>query len=141
MIKRIRTILILSAFLLSVAHSTSPDTTRAYLVERESTIAKKGTGPHRGNGEATAYMFFKDVTDLHVSFQKHILHVGSEVGYHKQVRDKIYYIVSGKGRMTVNGVSFEVYPGDAILTRKGNFHGMLQLGDEDLVFIVTYPKD
>ncbi|MCX7983878.1 MAG: cupin domain-containing protein [Bacteroidetes bacterium] len=118
-----------------------PDTMKAYIVENDSTLATRGKGPHGGKGNATASVFFRSVQDLGLSFQKHVLHVGAEVGYHKQTRDEVYYIVSGTGIMVVNGTSFSVKPGDAILTRKGNYHGMQQVGTEDLVFIVAYPKN
>lgn len=116
------------------------DTSSGYVLENESTLAKIGSGPHKGAGTATAHVFFSDVKDLALSFQKHVLHRGSEVGYHKQERDEVYYIMSGYGIITVNNKSFHIKPGDAVLTRKDNFHGMKQEGEENLVFIVSYPK-
>ena len=34
--------------------------------------------------------------------------------------DEIYYVLSGRGMMTVDGKSFEVDPGTAVLTRPGS---------------------
>ncbi len=113
---------------------------KGYVIEHDSSLSKIGRGPHQGAGQATAIVFFREVDGFPISFQKHVLHLGAEVGYHKQTRDEIYYIISGVGIMVVNTDTFEVKPGNAILTYKKNYHGMRQIGNEDLVFIVTYPK-
>jgi mannose-6-phosphate isomerase-like protein (cupin superfamily) len=38
----------------------------------------------------------------------------------------------------MNGSSFTVQAGDAILTRPGSSHGLRQTGKEDLVIIINY---
>ncbi len=38
----------------------------------------------------------------------------------------------------VNGKSFEVTAGSAVLTRPGNSHGLVQKGAEDLVVLIAY---
>jgi len=61
---------------------------------------------------------------------------GSAVGVHTHHNDEeIYIIVSGRGLYTKNdGGTEEVFPGDMTLTRKGESHGILNNGDEPLVF-------
>jgi mannose-6-phosphate isomerase-like protein (cupin superfamily) len=65
---------------------------------------------------------------------------GSAIGYHLQTEDEIYYILSGKGLMTIDHKSFDVGPGDAILTRIGSSHGLKQVGSEDLVLMINYEQ-
>lgn len=57
-----------------------------------------------------------------------------------QKEEEIYYIISGKGEMTMNNQTFEVNAGDAILTLPGSSHGLKQTGTEDLVLIINYEK-
>ena len=59
---------------------------------------------------------------------------------HEQKEDEIYYVLSGRGQMTVDGKAFEMKPGDAILTRPGTSHGLKQVGDEDLVILINYEQ-
>jgi mannose-6-phosphate isomerase-like protein (cupin superfamily) len=73
-------------------------------------------------------------------FRKRALHRGAAIGYHRQQEDEVYYVLSGKGRLTLNGVESVVGPGTAILTRTGSSHGLRQLGVEDLVIIITYQQ-
>lgn len=69
-----------------------------------------------------------------------MLHPGSAIGYHLQKEEEIYYIDSGTGEMQMNGSSFPVKAGDAILTYAGSSHGLKQTGTEDLVVIIHYQK-
>ncbi len=40
---------------------------------------------------------------LSLVFRKRTFHPGSGVGYHEQTEDEIYYVLSGKGEMTLDG--------------------------------------
>ena len=73
-------------------------------------------------------------------FRKRAFHVGSGIGYHLQTEDEIYYVLSGKGEMTVDDKKFEVTPGTAVLTRPGSSHGLKQVGTEDLVILINYEQ-
>jgi mannose-6-phosphate isomerase-like protein (cupin superfamily) len=42
--------------------------------------------------------------------------------------------------MTIDGKSFEVRAGDAILTRPGSSHGLKQTGTDDLVIMINYER-
>jgi mannose-6-phosphate isomerase-like protein (cupin superfamily) len=124
-----------SGILASQVLSKRPD---PYILEHEKDIAAKQPGPHNGGGNTTAFNFFSQAKDFHLAFRKRILHPGSSIGYHLQKEDEIYYVLSGKGEMQMNGESFEVTTGDAILTRPGSSHGLRQIGAEDLVIIINY---
>jgi mannose-6-phosphate isomerase-like protein (cupin superfamily) len=111
-----------------------------YVIERDADVAKQEGGPHKGLGRSTGYVFFEKVPDFKLSFRKRILHPGASIGYHLQETDEIYYILSGLGKMTINGKEMPVKPGDAILTRKGSLHGLIQTGDTALTIIISYEK-
>lgn len=111
----------------------------SYVVD-ESTIAVEQPGPHEGEGRTTAYPFFDDAEGFRVVFRKRALHKGATIGLHTNDKDEVYYVLSGRGELTLQGKVSEVGPGDAILTRDGDSHGLRQLGDEDLVILVVFPK-
>jgi mannose-6-phosphate isomerase-like protein (cupin superfamily) len=109
-----------------------------YILEHEKDIAKEQPGPHDGTGTTTGYSFFSKAADLKIVFRKRILKPGASIGYHLQKDDEIYYIISGTGIMKMNGESFTVKAGDAILTRAGSSHDLKQTGPEDLAIIINY---
>ncbi len=109
-----------------------------YILEHEKDIAKSEPGTHNGGGSTTGYCFFSKADGLKMTFRKRVLHPGSAIGYHLQKEDEVYYIISGSGEMQMNGKSFLVKTGDAILTRPGSSHGLKQTGKDDLVIIITY---
>ena len=111
-----------------------------YVLERESKIGVEQPGPHDGGGTTTGYSFFATVPNVKFVFRKRVLHPGSAIGYHLQEQDEVYYIVSGTGEMSMNGKSFTVKAGDAILTRPGSSHGLKPLGKGDLALIIAYQQ-
>ncbi|HEY9003081.1 MAG TPA: cupin domain-containing protein [Mucilaginibacter sp.] len=113
-------------------------TTQPYILEHEKDIAKVEPGTHNGGGSTVGYSFFSKADGLKMIFRKRVLHPGSAIGYHLQKEDEIYYIISGTGEMQMNGKSFPVKEGDAILTRPGSSHGLKQTGKDDLVIIINY---
>src|SRR5687768_8604618 len=109
-----------------------------YIVERDAEVAKAEPGTHKGGGETIGYSFFAKAPGLKMVFRKRALKPGSAIGYHEQKEDEIYYVISGRGEMTIDGKRFEVGPGAAILTRPGSSHGLKQIGTEDLVILINY---
>ena len=109
-----------------------------YILEHEKDIAKTEAGTHNGGGNTIGYSFFSKADSLKLTFRKRILHPGSAIGYHLQKEDEVYYIISGTGEMLMNGKSFMVRQGDAILTRPGSSHGLRQTGKANLVIIISY---
>ena len=113
-------------------------TNQSYILEHENDIAKAEAGTHNGGGATVGYSFFSKTEGLKMTFRKRVLHPGSSIGYHLQKEDEIYYVISGTGEMQMNGKSFPVKAGDAILTRPGSSHGLKQTGKNDLVIIINY---
>jgi mannose-6-phosphate isomerase-like protein (cupin superfamily) len=112
-----------------------------YVIETDTGVALPQPGPHDGGGETTGYSFFSAVADLDFVFRKRALHPGAAIGYHEQDGDEVYYVLSGAGELTMNGVKSVVGTGTAILTRTGSSHGLRQTGADDLVIIIVYRKD
>jgi len=111
-----------------------------YILERDAEVKSNEPGPHAGGGQTTAYSFFKKAPGLKLVFRKRALKPGAAIGYHLQAEDEIYYVLSGRGSMTIDDKTFDVGPGDAILTRPGSSHGLKQVGAEDLVIMINYEQ-
>jgi mannose-6-phosphate isomerase-like protein (cupin superfamily) len=110
------------------------------LVERDADVQAEEPGTHNGGGQTVAYGFFKNAKNLKLVFRKRALKPGSGIGPHEQKEDEIYYVLSGRGMMTLDGKTFEVGPGTAILTRPGSSHALKQTGREDLVILINYEQ-
>jgi quercetin dioxygenase-like cupin family protein len=131
--------LLIGGLLLAAAAGATGKRGDSY-VQNEAALAVAQPGPHGGEGLTTAYPFFDEAEDFRVVFRKRALHKGASIGLHTNDKDEIYYVLSGRGELTLEGKVSEVGPGDAILTRDGDSHGLRQLGDEDLVILVVFPK-
>lgn len=70
--------------------------------------------------------------------RKRVLHKGAGIGLHLHDKDEIYYVVSGRGLYALDGKQYAVGAGDALLTRPGSTHALQQVGEEDLVILLTY---
>ncbi len=116
------------------------DPARASQVVHEDTLARAQPGPHGGAGPTTAYPFFADAQGLPFVLRRRVLHKGAGIGLHPQHKDEIYYIVSGQGSYVLDGKQHDVRAGHALLTRKGSSHALQQVGDEDLVVLLAYPR-
>ena len=130
--------LIAIASILLFSVKVSGQSKQPYILEHEKDIAKNEPGTHNGGGSTVGYSFFAKADSLKLTFRKRVLHPGSAIGYHLQEKDEVYYIISGMGEMQMNGKTFPVKVGDAILTRPGSSHGLKQTGNDDLVIIITY---
>ena len=131
---------VLLAAALAIASALQQPARGGYVMERDEDVALAEPGTHGGGGSTVGYSFFKDVPRLNLVFRKRALKPGSGIGYHEQREDEIYYVLSGRGVMTIDGKSVEIGPGTAVLTRPGSSHGLKQLGREDLVILINYEQ-
>lgn len=115
------------------------DTTK-FILQNDTDVAKNEPGTHKGGGETIGHHFFADAKNLKTVFKKRILKSGSAIGYHLQKEDEIYYVLSGNGTMKMNGETFAVKPGDAILTRPGSWHSIAPNKGNDLTILIVYEK-
>jgi mannose-6-phosphate isomerase-like protein (cupin superfamily) len=131
-------LLIGSAALSSQSGAPARPAPGGYIVQHDAEVAKTEPGTHNGGGETVGYSFFAGTPNLHLVFRKRALKPGSGIGYHEQKEDEIYYVLSGRGVMTLDGKTVEVGPGTAVLTRTGSSHGIRQAGADDLVLLINY---
>ncbi|WP_258358686.1 cupin domain-containing protein [Moorella sulfitireducens (nom. illeg.)] len=69
-------------------------------------------------------------------FARFTLAPGASIGWHQHNGDfETYYILSGQGTVNDNGTETTVKAGDMVLTRNGEYHSIINTGEEDLVFI------
>jgi mannose-6-phosphate isomerase-like protein (cupin superfamily) len=68
-----------------------------------------------------------------------IVPAGSSIGVHVHGAgdEEIYVVVDGRGRMSVEGETFEVGPGDVIVNPPGGTHGLANDGDTPLRLVVV----
>lgn len=109
------------------------------VVIREADTVVRQPPPHRGDGMSTAYRISDGVPNRAMEFRKRALHPGASIGLHPIAHDEVYYVVSGQGVVTSDGVETAVKAGDAAYLYDGNVVGIRQTGDADLVLIIAYP--
>ena len=62
---------------------------------------------------------------------------GATIGEHRHEGDEeIYYVLEGRGTMTLDGERFEIGPGDLAVTPAGHTHA-LENGDAPMRLIVA----
>ena len=110
-----------------------------FFVKQDSEVRRTETPPHNGVGKSTAYRYFDEVKDARVIFRKRALHKGASIGMHVLSHDEVYYVVSGRGLLTVDDTKRAVGPDTAIFMHQGADVGIQQTGDADLVLIISYP--
>jgi len=132
--------LLLLCMLATFTMAHAADLRRDSYVENARDIAVQQPGPHEGEGTTTAYPFFEQAGGFDIVFRQRALHPGATIGEHRNDKDEIYYVLSGRGELMLDGKRRDVGPGDAILTRDGSTHALAQRGDADLVIIVVYRR-
>lgn len=110
-----------------------------FFVKQDKEVAVIEPAPHAGTGKTTAYRYFDDVKDARVIFRKRAIPQGGSIGMHVLTHDEVYYIVSGRGELTVDDTKREVGPDTAIFMHEGADVAIHQRGNTDLVVIVSYP--
>ena len=61
----------------------------------------------------------------------------SQAGHKHAVGDKLYYVLSGTGRIRVDGDEHDVAPGDLVCAPAGSEHAVLNPGPERLALLVV----
>ncbi len=128
-----------SAGVLRMKSADAAEAKPGYLVKHDSEVMHEEPGPHEGTGETTAYRYFDSLADVKLIFRKRALHPGASIGLHELEHDEVYYVVSGRGELNVDGAKREMPAGTAAFMYERTSVGIRQLGKEDLVIIVAYP--
>jgi mannose-6-phosphate isomerase-like protein (cupin superfamily) len=72
------------------------------------------------------------------SLAEEVLPVGAAVGrHHHLLTEEVYYILSGRGRMTVGAQVREVETGDAVFIPRGQTHTLENTGTEPMTILLV----
>lgn len=112
----------------------------AMVVVREEEVKREEPPPHGAIGMSTAYRISDAVPQPKaMEFRKRVLHVGAAIGIHPIDHDEVYYVLSGEGEVTSDGVAQRLQPGMAAYLYSGAQVGIKQVGEEPLALIISYP--
>lgn len=113
----------------------------AMVVVREDDVKRVEPPPHGAIGMSTAYRISDAVpAPRAMEFRKRVLQAGAAIGLHRIDHDEVYYVLSGHGDVTSDGVTQRLQPGMAAYLYKGAKVGIKQVGEEPLAIIVSYPN-
>lgn len=118
-------------------HGAAAENKAVFVDERD--VVRQEPPPHNGRGMSTAYRISDVAPNRTMEFRKRVLHKGAAIGLHPLKHDEVYYVLSGQGDVTSDGVTKRLGPGGAAYLYTGNNVGVAQVGDEDLVLIISYP--
>lgn len=112
----------------------------AMVVVREEEVKREEAPPHGAIGMSTAYRITDAVPQPKtMEFRRRDLHVGAAIGIHPIDHDEVYYVLSGEGEVTSDGVTQPMTKGMAAYLYAGAKVGIKQVGDEPLSLIISYP--
>lgn len=111
-----------------------------FLRKRDDMESRELANCHDGEGalDWTSVLGKPETEGRHLRFfHDDILPPGASIGVHRHEHDEEYYfIVSGKGTMTLDGEEHVVGPGDITAVYSGGEHGLRNDGDGDLRVLV-----
>ena len=110
------------------------------VVVNERDVVRQEAPPHGAIGMSTAYRISDVVPQPRtMEFRKRVLHKGAAIGLHPIAHDEVYYVLSGEGEVTSDGVTRRLRPGMAAYLYDGAVVGIRQMGREPLTLIISYP--
>jgi len=116
-------------------------------VQRDDTDVRVVARVHDGEGSIRISRFFHERMRLAVRIQLWELPAGATEGAHIHPADdpadnyeEFYYVLSGRGRMTMNAETLELSSGDAFLAPTGVDHGLMALGPDPLRILLIFGK-
>jgi mannose-6-phosphate isomerase-like protein (cupin superfamily) len=110
------------------------------VVVNERDVVRQEAPPHGAIGMSTAYRISDVVPQPRtMEFRKRVLHKGAAIGLHPIAHDEVYYVLSGEGEVTSDGVTRRLRPGMAAYLYDGAVVGIKQIGREPLSLIISYP--
>lgn len=110
------------------------------VVVNERDVMRDEPPPHGAFGMSTAYRISDAVPQPRtMEFRKRVLHKGAAIGPHAIAHDEVYYVMSGEGEVTSDGVTRKIRSGMAAYLYDGAVVGIKQVGRKPLTLIVSYP--
>ena len=114
----------------------------AMVVIHEEEVKREEPPPHGNIGMSTAYRISDAAPQPRaMEFRKRVLHKGAAIGLHPISHDEVYYVLSGEGEVTSDGITRKLNKGMAAYLYKGAVVGIKQLGKKPLTIIVSYPNN
>lgn len=81
----------------------------------------------------------KTVGATKISMGVNITEVGSKIPFHSHENsEEAMYVISGRGKLIVDGEEYEVTPGTAIFSPVGVKHEIVNIGDEPFKIVWAY---
>lgn len=109
-------------------------------IVREADVMRRETPPpHGGVGASTAYRLSDQAPRRAMEFRKRVLHAGASIGLHVLTHDEVYYVLEGEGEVTSDGQTRRLGPRTAAYLYEGADVGIRQVGEADLVLLISYP--
>jgi mannose-6-phosphate isomerase-like protein (cupin superfamily) len=105
----------------------------------EEAVKRAEPPPHAGKGMSTAYRISDAAPNRTMEFRKRVLHKGASIGLHVLSHDEVYYVVSGQSDVTSDTQTKHLTAGGAAYLYKDANVGIAQVGEADLVLIISYP--
>lgn len=106
----------------------------------ERDVMREEAPPHGAIGMSTAYRISDSVpSPKTMEFRKRVLHKGAAIGLHPIAHDEVYYVLSGEGEVSSDGVTRKVTAGMAAYLYDGAVVGIKQVGRKPLTLIISYP--
>ncbi|MFI6104259.1 cupin domain-containing protein [Streptomyces sp. NPDC051310] len=102
-------------------------------------LLREVTGDHGGEGTILAHRVYRrEDAPAGIAFvDLVVLPPRSSIGVHRHADDQeTYVILSGRGRMTLDGEEFAVHAGDVVPNRPHGAHGLVNDSDDDLKLLV-----
>jgi len=102
---------------------------------------------HDGTGAIQIGRLFRDRLTLPIHVQIWELEPGVSEGDHTHQSndpgdnyEELYYVLAGRGELTIDGAARPIAPGDAVLVPTDVDHGLRALGDEALRILLIFGK-
>ena len=105
----------------------------------ERDVVRREPPPHGAIGMSTAFRISDVVPSRNMEFRKRVLDKGAAIGLHPIAHDEVYYVLSGEGEVTSDGVTRRLGPGMAAYLYDGAVVGIRQIGRKPLTIIISYP--
>lgn len=112
------------------------------VVVREEDLKREEPPPHGAIGMSTVYRISDAApAPRAMEFRKRVLNKNAAIGLHPIAHDEVYYVLSGEGEVTSDGVTQRLNRGMAAYLYKDAVVGIAQVGDEPLTIIISYPNN
>lgn len=116
---------------------------RAMIVKNINDMEKQSISAHGGEGRINFCRVFREKEfESNWNFVDFVsIPPNSSIGIHRhEGNEEMYFILEGRGVMTVNNEKREVKAGDLILNKSGYSHGLRNEYDQDIKILVVEVK-